>query len=198
MRLTWIIAGMTSSISLTSSPILCSLPRQQGQARSSGSITISWRGRCRGKATDIPRCPWTRLGGGKITQPQGELGCIGAEALRPRAIQSPRQRRHDPAQPVVLALQREQSRSGGQARVAMTWCRKPYMESSLDRSGLASSDLRLKPFPAMELTLRRRSASSPDRTGGQVKLPASSLLVTRHRLTPTCLDIDTCPTAATD
>ena len=50
IRLTCSTAGITSSCSLTSSPIICIAPPQQGQTVLSGSITISQRGRCFGNA----------------------------------------------------------------------------------------------------------------------------------------------------
>src|SRR6185437_2617866 len=46
--ITWYCAGTTSSRCERSSPITCIVPPQHGQAVSSGSTTISTRGRCSG------------------------------------------------------------------------------------------------------------------------------------------------------
>src|SRR5258705_7111159 len=81
------IAGITSSTSLTSSPILCSRPWQQGHAVVSGSSTCSQRGKCLGSAPML-RLAFLRGWPGGFAAGASSLAGTGGVALVSRSPNS--------------------------------------------------------------------------------------------------------------
>jgi len=82
VRSTRRIAGMTSSTSLTSSPILCRRPSQHGHAVVSGSSTCSQRGKCLGSAPMLRLAFLRGLAGGFVA---GASSLAGAGGVTPVA-----------------------------------------------------------------------------------------------------------------
>jgi hypothetical protein len=122
MSLTQTIAGTMSSLSLTSSPIRCSFPRQHGQTSVAGSHDILAR-RMVGQSTDVarrvrrrlPRRVVVRLDIGfriqrdgnrcDMTKPWSQLRQVSISPFGARSDQHPFQRLRHRAQFVVLVAE---------------------------------------------------------------------------------------------
>ena len=124
MTITWYCAGTTSSRCERSSPITCIAPPQHGQAVSSGSTTISTRGRCSGSGPRPARrfseralrsagsafsCSASALGDRLFEIFQSQVELVGIELFRAPAELHPLQLANQVAQSVVLVGERSRS-----------------------------------------------------------------------------------------
>ena len=170
-----------SSISLTSSPMQCSLPLQHGQISVSGSTTISSRGRWMGRPPILRAGPpggrsgmgWfvrcCRLRPGfdgkrrKVAEPERQLRRVRVALFRPRAEEHPFHGRQHRAQPIVLLAEvrdRRQQDVGVAGQWGCVGCHAASVQNGFGVSPGSTSGLMHLFSPPRR---HARSASSPFR-----------------------------------